>query len=458
MSQSLTGQLFLRVTPIVLGTLVCMAVIAFFSCRREIDYVRDVQMANDGKVLWSLAADELADEDYESLREIEYGTDASDMPLWDGEADDFGSARVFRIWDGDRILMRSENALSPQLPRQEPGFKTITYQGVAWRIYTMRVGDGNIALDIGEKQSLRDALVWNILLDVFLPLLVAIPIIGLGLWMGIRKGIRPVQALVRQIQSRHTDDLTELEAPALPKELRPLGFSINALLGKLRQSLSAERRFADHAAHQLRTPLAGSRLLIQMLGEADSEAERQAILTDLAESNQRASELVRKLLLAARVSHQPIALREMPVYPVAARALAELAPIAQEKDIALQLGGEADAQVLADETLLSLMLSNIVDNAIKYTPAGGRVELHVAADGDGCRITVSDTGPGIAEHWRDQVFQRFYRLEETVEGTGLGLSIVAEVVKRFNGQIMLSTPHHGAGLLVDIRLPNSVNG
>ena len=329
MKRTLTGQLFLRTLPTMLALLLLIAVVALYSCKREIFYVYDMEMVNDAHVLWELVADELQEKNGgKNLKPIGDGGDAGDLSIWNGHADDYGSARMFRIWLGGHIVMTSDTGLPSSIPQQQPGFTNIKYNSKHWRVYTMLVPNTHIVIEIGEKRILRNALVWNIVLDLLIPLLLVVPVLGLGLWGGLRNGLRPTQALVREIHHRSPDDLSTVTAAGLPRDLAPLSNSINRLFGKLTQSLDAERRFADHAAHQLRTPLAGSRLLIQMLKSADSEAERQLILGDLETSNQQATELVNRLLIAARISHQPVNLLPIPLYPLAIRILADMAPLA----------------------------------------------------------------------------------------------------------------------------------
>ena len=453
MNRTFTTHLLLRIVPTVLVMFLVTAILAFFSCRREINYVYDMQMANDADVLWSLVEEELHEEGFKNIREISHGNNGDDLPVWNDYAADYGSARMFRIWHDKTVVMRSDTALPNNVPRQKNGFTDISYKDSRWRIYTMAVGNGT-AMEIGEREELRRGLMWNIILDLLLPLLLIIPFVGLGLWVAIRQGIRPIQGLVKQIQRRNSDDLTDVTANDLPRDLQPLGTSINWLFHKLVHSIDAERRFADHAAHQLRTPLAGSKLLIQMLKTADTEEERRAILKDLEESTDRASDLTRKLLVAARVSHQSMTLRPTAIYPLVARAIADLAGIANQKSVTLVLEGDESVQAMADETLFFLMASNVIENAVKYAPPEGEVLVRVAQLQKVCRMTVIDNGPGIPEAERGLVFERFYRSAQSEsEGTGLGLAIVADIIRRFNGTIQLSEPEFSPGLQVNIDLP-----
>ena len=455
MKHTLTSHVLLRIVPIVLLMLVATGLLAFFSCRREINYVYDMQMVNDADVLWSLVNEELHEEGFKNIREIAHGKDRSGQPIWNGGADDYGSSRMFRVWHGNKIVMHSDNAFPDDVKRQSDGFSDVIYQSVHWRIYTMPTGD-NTAVEIGEEQELRHALIWNIIADLFIPLGIMIPLIGFGLWAGIKKGIRPIHTLAGQIHSRNADDLADVSTQELPRDLKPLAGSINRLFSKLSNSISSERRFTDHAAHQLRTPLAGSRLLIQMLKTADTEEERTSIVADLEESNARASEMVKKLLTSARISYQSITLQPVLIYPAVARILAGLAPISQAKSIMMSLEGDESLVALADETLLSLMFQNIIENAVKYAPVEGMVSVSISEHDSYSRIIIIDNGPGIAFSERQLVFERFYRVaQKDSEGSGIGLAIVAEILRRLDGFIQLADPETHSGLKIIIDLPKA---
>jgi two-component system sensor histidine kinase QseC len=294
------------------------------------------------------------------------------------------------------------------------------------------------------------------MLNLFFPLLVLVPVVGLLVWYSINNGLRPIHGLVRQIRSRSPDDLSVIPLDRLPRDLYPLGMSVNQLLNKLERSLTAERRFADHAAHQLRTPQAGSKLLLQMLRDADSETERSAILADLMASNDKATRLIEQMLRAARVSHQPIRLKAVRLYEVTASVIAELGAIITLRRHDVSLEGAESAEVKADEPLLRLLIANLIDNAIKYTPAGGKIKVSILPEDGAWSVSVTDSGPGIAPQHREAVFQRFYRVNTPeVEGAGLGLAIVSDIVERLSANIALSVPPSGVGLSVKVTLPRA---
>jgi two-component system sensor histidine kinase QseC len=337
---------------------------------------------------------------------------------------------------------------------QSSGFSIVNYNNDEWRIYTLPITGKSAFIEVGEKLDLRDTLVANILFNLALPLLLLVPVVGVLIWVGIGSGLGTIRNLVEQIRKRSPDDLSHVDIETLPKDLIPLGKSLNQLFTKLEHSFTAEKRFADHAAHQLRTPLATLKLQLQMLAEAKNEDERKQLIQELIRSNERAAKLVGTLLTSARLSHQPVILQSVPLYPVLATVMAELGLLATQKNIEISLDGEEKSCAWADEMLLKLLLHNIVENAIKYTPAGGEVRVKIAPCAAGYKILVRDTGCGIPEAQRGLVFERFYRIDTPMEeGSGLGLAIAAEIVKRFSGDISLKNPENNIGLLVEVILP-----
>jgi two-component system sensor histidine kinase QseC len=193
-----------------------------------------------------------------------------------------------------------------------------------------------------------------------------------------------------------------------------------------------------------------------MLSKADNEQEREVILNNLVTSNDRALHLVEQLLHVARVSHQPVKLKSISLYDIVASVIAEMAHLITQKNLDVSLEGHEDAMVLADEMMLRLMISNLIENALKYTPPFGAIEASIQPNDDMWRLLISDTGPGIPEDQRMLVFQRFYRTDiSDTEGTGLGLAIVANIVERLSGSISLKAKASGRGLVVEVDLPQS---
>lgn len=455
--RTLTWKVFFRITPTILVAVAIIGVFAFRSATREINDIYDAELINDANVLWALLERRVETGGNQRPRQIrDLDLAMGNQLAMNEQADDYADAHMFRIWKDDRIRLFSSTAFPSTIAVLRTGFSDTTYDGEWWRVYSLPIPDTGAVVEVGEKQDLRNTLVLNIMLNLFFPLLILVPVVGLVVWYSINHGLRPIHGLVRQIRSRSPDDLTVIPMEGLPRDLFPLGRSLNQFLNKLDRSLTAERRFADQAAHQLRTPHAGLKLLLQMLGKADSDAERKAILADLVASNDKATRLIERMLQAARVSHQPIQLKAVRLYDVTASVIAEFGAIITFKRHDVSLEGDESCEVNADEPLLRLLIGNLVDNAIKYTPADGKITVSITPGAGTWSLSITDSGPGIPQQYREAVFQRFYRVNTPeADGAGLGLAIVSDIVERLSANIALNVPPSGLGLSVAVTLPQA---
>ena len=452
---TLSQRLFLRILPTLIITIAIVGIFAYRSATREIDNIYDAQLINDANVLWSLMKHpltRLTARPTVQVPDLDFTMD-NQLAL-NEDADDYADAHSFRAWRGSALAFASSNAFPDEVKRFSAGFTDVTYQNELWRVYALPIPNSDVTIEVAEKIILREGLVDNILLNLAFPLLVLVPVSAIIIWLAINNGLANVRGLVSQIRTRTPDDLSMIATGRLPRDLTPLVHSLNNLLRKLGHSLAMERRFSDLAAHQLRTPQAGIKLLLQMFHRADSDEERTALLKDLVVSNERAMHLIEQLLRLARVSHQPLQLEALPLRQIAAAALADFGVILNRRGFYAGLVGTQDPQVLTDRALLRVMIDNLLDNAIKYSPAGGRIEVRIEPSSRGFRLSIEDSGPGIPPEQREAAFQRFNRLDARAgEGAGLGLPIVADIGNRLDIGISLSTPAWGSGLKVDLDIP-----
>lgn len=456
-STNLTRQLFLRIAPTVLAAILVIGGFAYRSATNQINHVYDAQLISSANMLWLVVEDDLRASDRQSFRKIrKIDLNVSNQKALNRFANDYVDSRMFRVHRARRLVMVTDKAPGPEVAQQKPGFTTLEANGERWRIYNLPIPGTQMAVEAGEKIALRHSLVANILIDLALPLLLLVPVIAVLLWYGIGAGLNTLRSLIEQIQRRSADDLSHLSLDNVPQDLKPLGSSINQLLTTIEHSLTAEKRFTEHAAHHLRTPLATLKLQLQLLEQARDAKERKLLLSNLLSSIERAAQLVSQLLTSARVSHQKITRTALSLPAITASVLGELAPLVREKNLTVSLDAPPEATVIGDETLMRLMVYNLIENAVKYTPEDGDVKVHIAqAENQLCWV-ISDSGPGIPEAERALVFERFYRVgTPKAVGTGLGLAIVAEIVSRLSGQITLRTPASGVGLEVEILLPNA---
>ena len=260
------------------------------------------------------------------------------------------------------------------------------------------------------------------------------------------------------VAKRQPDALAPIAERNLPEELKPLAASLNALLARLDSALSAQRRFTADAAHELRTPLAALKLQLDVARRANDAPARQAAYADLDAGVARASHLVDQLLTLARIEPEALATRavDCDLAALAKDAIVARGAIASERQIDLGLARESPMRVHGDSASLAVLLSNLLDNALRYTPRGGRIDVAVDDDNGRAVLMVSDTGPGIPAEDRDRVFDRFFRGAANREpGSGLGLSIVKRVADAHHATITLGASSHGSGLVVTVLFPRA---
>jgi len=295
-------------------------------------------------------------------------------------------------------------------------------------------------------------------LRTMLPLLVLMPLLILLIWITVGRGLKPLNVVASAVGMRSAEALQPLPEHGLPTEVKPLVSALNELLARLGRSLSFQRSFIADAAHELRTPLAAVQLQIQVAERTRTDDERAAAFAQLKGGVDRATRLVEQLLALAR--YEPEA-AEQPFAPVnltdiARDVVVERAPIADAKEIDLGLSSVAPTQIMGDAEALRVMLGNLVDNAIHYTPTRGTVDLEVRTQSNVSCLVVTDTGPGIPPAERERVFDRFYRGDTAGQtGSGLGLAIVRRVAQRHRASIELGEGSGGRGLKVTVCFPEN---
>jgi two-component system sensor histidine kinase TctE len=320
-------------------------------------------------------------------------------------------------------------------------------------------------VQVAETLEKRHQLANQIIKGVILPEFIILPIALTLLWFALVRGLSPLTTLQDHIRSRRPDDLSPIDAQALPEEISPLVRSLNDMLARLSQSIQSQKRFIADAAHQMKTPLAGMRMQSELAMRQSNREEIQRSLEQLSKSSESATRLVNQLLALARAendSPQATSLALIDLRTLVRDAVRDWFPPALARQI--DLGFEDDDVALpvrGNATMLREILNNLIDNALRYTQRGGRVTVRVRADTERHQIVmeVEDNGPGIAPAERGHVFERFYRiLGSEVEGSGLGLAIVREIAQRHDAEIDLfsnprSTDPRFPGLLIRVSLP-----
>ena len=363
---------------------------------------------------------------------------------------------VVQVWslDGVRVYLSRPHAVLPEITTL--GFATVTTSEGRWRVFGVQAVTR--VIQVAQPMKVREQRAVDLALDTLKPFALLLPVLALLIWFAVGHALKPLQRLTALVKARRVDALESLPESPLPEEVQPLVAALNDLLARLQAALGRERAFMADAAHELRTPLTALHLQMGMLARASGEGERAAAMATLSEGVQRAIRLVEQMLALARqeprADLERVAVR---LDDLAREIVAELVPLADAGRIDLGVAAAEPATVHGDPEALRTLLRNLVDNAVRYAPAGGRVDVSVAPGRGaeaGARLTVSDDGPGIPAAERTRVFDRFYRRAGSgAPGSGLGLAIVKAIADAHAARIELADGDGGRGLSVTVSFP-----
>lgn len=368
----------------------------------------------------------------------------------------------FQVWTPDMQAGYLSNSLpvKPLQPFGVEGFGWAQIDGSRWRAYSMWNESRTLQIQIAQTISLRQALDRQALAYTAVSVGLLLAAAAVLIWMVLMATLRPLRRTAERVGERSEQDLRPVEAPDAPREVEPLITALNRLLQRVRNAMQVERRFTADAAHELRTPLAAIRANAQVMVGARDEAERAATAADLLASVDRATRLVEQLLALARAD-KPLAddkLREMDLAEVASEQLAMHAALAAQRGIELS-GSLAPARLRADPALLSVLVRNLVDNALRYTPSGGRVRIVTTSEHGEAMLCVQDNGPGIPADERSHVLERFYRVAGAPStGSGLGLSIVKRVADVHGARVDIGTGSDALGTAISVHFRSLAAG
>jgi two-component system OmpR family sensor kinase len=367
---------------------------------------------------------------------------------------DFDARVVVRFLQGAALPLKPER--HPVFSRLlSDGLQTVSVRGEEWRVFVKTNAKG-VRVAVGQQTTVRDAAARASALRTLMPILFLVPVLVLLVGVLVRQMFKPLKSLSDDLGRRSVQDLRELNESALPSEVRPFVVEMNKLLARIGRSMAVQRRFVADAAHELRSPLTAMTLQAERLGAADMPDEARGRLQALISGLQRTRVLLDQLLTLAR-SQEPSAekMRNVSLEAVIRQVIEDLVPLAEEKNIDLGVIGDVDAQVHAQEVDLKVLVKNLVDNAIRYTPEGGRVDIAVRRDNGLVTLQVDDTGPGIPAEERERVFDSFYRVLGNGElGSGLGLAITRTVAAGMGATIKLGDarpPESGLRVLVTFK-------
>ncbi len=438
LSHSLRGRLLWFLLAAITIVAVAQASIAYRAALRDADEIFDYHMRQMAL----------------SLRSNTPLSNTESVPST--EAADESNEMLVQVWTPDGVQV-FRTLTREKLPQHAVlGFSTVRANKTTYRIFSVQTPTQIV--QVAQDMAVRRNMAGNLALRTVAPIAVMMPILMLVVWWVVSGSLAPVARVRTQVASRQADDLSPVSEADLPDEVMPLVHELNLLFGRVRTAFDAQQNFVADAAHELRTPLAALKLQAASLSRADSDQARALAIGRLSAGIERATRLVEQLLVLARQEagaagegkNQPVDLADL-----ARRTIADMAGAAQAKQIDLGLHRDEAASIPGQPAALAILMRNLVDNALKYTPAGGTVDVAIVNDAqEGACVRVEDSGPGIPPEERERVFDRFYRIAGSeASGSGLGMAIIKAIADRHGATLSLGHSARLGGLHVTVRFP-----
>lgn len=366
----------------------------------------------------------------------------------------------FQVWnDKGQLLLHSTNAPNTPLSDNLDGFEDRTINNEKWRVFSTYNPTAKIRIIVGEPYNTRNELGQLIAQDDIYIMSFTFPLSGFLIWIIIGRGLRSLERITQEVSNRAPSHLEQVNINNVPDEIKPLINELNELFSRLKEGFEREKRFAGDAAHELRTPLAAIKTQAQVALNSQNINEKNKALEKLITGVDRSTHIVQQLLTMSKLVPEAMDVTEMEqvhLITVTREILAMLVPSAMEKNIELEF--EPDEHIpslIGNATALGILIRNLVDNAIRYCNAHGKIIVRVYKQPSNIVFEVQDNGPGIADDMQSLVFERFFRvLGNKSPGSGLGLAIVRQICSLHNAEVKLSSPTKGTGLIVQVFFPN----
>lgn len=373
---------------------------------------------------------------------------------------DYEDKFQFQVWnENNELILRSANAPLIALSKDHDGFSNESINNQKWRVFTANNVDNKFRLNIAERYDIRAELGHRMARDDFYIMIVVYPLLALNIWLIIGRGLGALKRVTNEVSHRAPNFLEPVNLKFVPIEIKPLVEELNRLFLRLNQALEREKRFAADAAHELRTPLAALKTQAQLLTKINEPKRQKEIIEKIIHSVDRNTHLIQQLLTLSRIvpedtdNSQNMSLINL--HKLAVEEISTLVPMALDKNVDFELDSpDENILIYGNSTAISIMLRNLIDNAIRYISANGSIKVKLGSTSDAVILTITDNGGGIPAEFRSRVFERFYRILGTKQqGSGLGLSIVQQIALLHHASVTLCTPDNGVGLQVTVNFP-----
>ena len=442
--RSLQGRLLALILALVGSVWITTAILTWRDVSHELDELLDSHLAQAAALLVAQQAGEIEDDDH--------GINAPSLHRYAPKV-------AFQVFHEDRLALRSSNApAEPMLALgngAEQGFRTIAIGGAMWRVFAAHGRERDTRVFVGEQVDSRNSILWAVLRSVLTPMLFALPLLVLASWWAVRQGVSPIRALGRTLAQRQPQALEPIALRAAPTEMTPLLEALNGLFQRIAELMASERRFTADAAHELRTPIAAIRAQAQVALACADDAERKHALSSTLQGCDRATRLVEQLLTLSRLeAGSAPAHSSLDLGALVREVVADLAPLALAKSQTIEVEAAERCWVDGEATLLSVLVRNLIDNAIRYSPPGARVRVSTRNAAGSSELTVEDSGPGMNADDIERLGERFFRVIGSGEsGSGLGWSIARRIAAVIEAEVRVSRSASLRGLAVALRFP-----
>ncbi|MCI0504935.1 MAG: ATP-binding protein [Gammaproteobacteria bacterium] len=421
----------------------------YFDTREEIQELLDAELAESARVLLEISAHELYEQiAYEAQRESGGVSEHINTHIhkYQQEID-------FQIWTANgRLAVRSEYAPTDILIDKDEVFGDRMVNGERWRVYSVSDEHKTIRVQVGHPYAARDSLSSSISIRLITSFGIILPLMAVLIFVTVGHAMQPLKNIARQIENRRFDNLQPVDTAHVPFEALPMVNALNSLFKRLQNAFDEIVLFTSNAAHELRTPLAAQKVHAQLAMQARDDKTRNEALKEVVNSIDRATHMVEQLLTLSRLDPEGSLCsgKNANLCHVAEEQMSEIGITALAKNIDLSLEAPKDCLVQGEPVMIGILIRNLVENAIRYTPAGGTVTVTITEEHRHRHLIVEDSGPGIPETEYEKVFKRFYRVNEgNNEGTGLGLAMVQRIIEIHRAAIQFGKSRYG-GLKVDV--------
>ena len=466
---SIKRRLVFILLGIVIATESITVFLSYQDAQHEVGELFDAQLAQSARVLDALIIQQVA---HSNLDKVEFNEIQSiinhitvlNSPWSNGqhngkilhEGIEYERKIAFQMWDKqNNLLLHSANApltalsADPQVINRTDYFNSLI-KGKRWRVFSTVTKDQKYIMQVGEQYDIRNELTADISTQFVKSSLFSLPILTILIWIAIQKGLAPLGRITTEVAKRSKENFEAINLDNIPLEIRPLIYSINELLARLKIAFECEQRFTDDAAHELRTPLAALKTQAQVALAADNSNDKAHALEKIIQGVDRASHLVDQMLVIARLEKSSSSKEKINLYQLINELIGQFNAVANEKKLVFNLQGDRDVEVQSDTASLIILLNNLLDNATRYSPDKGEITISVHAN-DFPELIIGNSGTVIPEQDSERIFDRFYRVPGTSStGCGLGLSISKRVAEMLNIRLSVVNKTDKTGVIATL--------